>query len=165
MSLPNPGMSFTPFDQLPASDLNDIVENVEALAAGTGLDDGSIVFDLLSTTIFSGQVTTYSNPGTAGGTFYYANIGGIKRFWGTTADIGTSGNAPQISATVGITFPVGFFSTIQITDHSLVPGSNTNGSCSSFVTASSTTGATVGMAAAFGGTNLNGKVQLNVIGT
>jgi len=43
MSLPNPSMNFTPFDPLPASDLNDIVENVEALAAGTGLDDSSIV--------------------------------------------------------------------------------------------------------------------------
>lgn len=43
MSLPNPGMSFTPFDPLPASDMNDIVENIEALAAGTGLNDGSIV--------------------------------------------------------------------------------------------------------------------------
>lgn len=31
MSLPNTGMSFTPFDPLPASDLNDIVENVEYL--------------------------------------------------------------------------------------------------------------------------------------
>lgn len=43
MALPNPGMSFTPFDVLPASDLNDIVENIEELAAGTGLDTGAIV--------------------------------------------------------------------------------------------------------------------------
>lgn len=43
MSLPNPGMSFTPFDPLPASDMNDIVENIEALAAGTGLNDSAIV--------------------------------------------------------------------------------------------------------------------------
>src|SRR5690606_38953756 len=49
MSLPNPGMSFTPFDTLPASDLNDIVENVEALADGTGLDDGSITNAKLAT--------------------------------------------------------------------------------------------------------------------
>lgn len=31
MSLPNTGMSFTPFDPLPASDLNDLVENIEFL--------------------------------------------------------------------------------------------------------------------------------------
>lgn len=43
MSLPNPGMSFTPFDPLPASDLNDLVENIEALAAGTGLNDLAVI--------------------------------------------------------------------------------------------------------------------------
>lgn len=48
MSLPNPGMSFTPFDILPASDLNDIVENIEALALGTGLNDGVITTSKLS---------------------------------------------------------------------------------------------------------------------
>lgn len=42
MSLPNPGMSFTPLDPLPAADLNDMVENIEALADGTGLDDASV---------------------------------------------------------------------------------------------------------------------------
>lgn len=39
MPLPNTGMSFTPFDPLPASELNDLVENIEALADGTGPDD------------------------------------------------------------------------------------------------------------------------------
>jgi hypothetical protein len=38
MALPNPSMTFTPFDVLPASDLNDLVENIESLADGTGLD-------------------------------------------------------------------------------------------------------------------------------
>ena len=42
MALPNPGMVFTAFDPLPAASLNDIVENVEALAAGTGLNDSII---------------------------------------------------------------------------------------------------------------------------
>jgi hypothetical protein len=42
MSLPNPGMNFTPFDPLPASDLNDLVENIEALSDGSGLEDDSI---------------------------------------------------------------------------------------------------------------------------
>lgn len=43
MPLPNPGMTFTPFDPLPASDLNDLVENIEALADGTGFDSGLVV--------------------------------------------------------------------------------------------------------------------------
>lgn len=42
MSLPNPGMTFDPFDPLPASQLNDVVENIEALANGTGLDDDAV---------------------------------------------------------------------------------------------------------------------------
>jgi len=35
-------MSFTPLDPLPASDLNDLVENIESLADGTGFDAGAI---------------------------------------------------------------------------------------------------------------------------
>ena len=42
MPLPNPTMVFTPFDTLPASDLNKIVANVNSLAAGTGLNDGAV---------------------------------------------------------------------------------------------------------------------------
>lgn len=42
MSLPNPSMDFTPFDVLPAASLDDMVENIEALAAGTGLNDAVI---------------------------------------------------------------------------------------------------------------------------
>lgn len=49
MPLPNTGMSFTPFDPLPASDLNDLVENIEALAAGTGLDTAVVTGDKLAT--------------------------------------------------------------------------------------------------------------------
>jgi len=49
MPLPNPGMNFTPFDTLPAADLNDIVENIEALAAGTGFTAGSIPNSALAT--------------------------------------------------------------------------------------------------------------------
>ena len=68
MSLPNPSMSFTPFDQLPASDLNDIVENVEALAAGTGLDDGVVTSEKLTATVgfiarrTTNQAITGGNP-------------------------------------------------------------------------------------------------------
>lgn len=60
----------------------------------------------------TGGVTTYTNPGTAGGTntFFYINLGGIKLFWGLTAAVNdnTSG-----SLTYTVTFPVSFFSTVQ----------------------------------------------------
>lgn len=42
MALPNPAMDFTAFDTLPAASLDDIVENIEALADGSGLDDDSV---------------------------------------------------------------------------------------------------------------------------
>lgn len=51
--LPNTGMSFTPFDPLPASDLNDLVENIEALSDGTGIINNAI----LTRHIAASQVT------------------------------------------------------------------------------------------------------------
>lgn len=42
MALPNPGMDFTAFDTLPASQLDDLVENIESLAAGTGFSNDAI---------------------------------------------------------------------------------------------------------------------------
>lgn len=42
MGLPNPNMDFTAFDTLPAASLDDLVENIEALADGSGLDNGAI---------------------------------------------------------------------------------------------------------------------------
>ena len=42
MSLPNPSMSFSPFAILTASEMNDLVENIEALAAGTGLNSSAV---------------------------------------------------------------------------------------------------------------------------
>jgi len=41
-NLPNPNMAFTPFDILLAAELNDFVENIEALATGAGIGDGSV---------------------------------------------------------------------------------------------------------------------------
>lgn len=71
--------------------------------------DGTIQYADLLSTIFSGQLTTYVNPGTAGGTFYYINLGGIKLLWGRTdsKSVGTGG------ATYYVTFPASFFTTIQ----------------------------------------------------
>lgn len=53
------------------------------------------------------QLTTYSNPGSAGGTFYYINLAGIKLMWGTTTDLGTN------TFSNNITMPSSFFSTMQ----------------------------------------------------
>jgi hypothetical protein len=47
-TLPNPGMSFTPFDPLPAADLNNIVENIEAIADLSVFANGDIPINLLA---------------------------------------------------------------------------------------------------------------------
>ena len=64
--------------------------------------------DLLST-IFSGQVQSYTNSGTAGGTFYYINLGGIKLLWGSTSSL----NSTTTNAGYTINYPSGFFSNVQ----------------------------------------------------
>lgn len=42
MSLPNQDLEFIPYDPLSAGQLNDIVENVESLADGTGFNDDAV---------------------------------------------------------------------------------------------------------------------------
>ena len=66
--------------------------------------------DLLST-IFSGEVNSYTNSGTGGGTFYYLNLGGIKLLWGMSS-LNTS--APTI------VYPVGFFNSVTMATYSLM---------------------------------------------
>lgn len=41
-NLPNQDMEFNPFDPLPASQLNDLVENTESLADGSGIGDEAV---------------------------------------------------------------------------------------------------------------------------
>lgn len=42
-NLPNQNMDFVPLATLPAADLDKLVDNIEALATGTGIGDGSVV--------------------------------------------------------------------------------------------------------------------------
>lgn len=49
MSLPNPAMDFTAFDVLTADQLDDLVENDQALAAGTGLNTNAVPGAALAT--------------------------------------------------------------------------------------------------------------------
>lgn len=62
-------------------------------AKGTGkvlLPDNTVTYGDLLTTIFSGQIATAANAGTAGGTTNYLNLGGLKICWGLTAVITTT---------------------------------------------------------------------------
>lgn len=77
------------------------------LTHATGLPYGGLL-----STIFSGQVTSAANAGTAGGTINYVNLGGIKLLWGISASGLSSG------AAYTWTLPASFFSTLQ----SVIPG-------------------------------------------
>lgn len=44
-NLPNPGMDFTPFDILTAEEMDDLVENIESLADGSGIGDKAVTAD------------------------------------------------------------------------------------------------------------------------
>lgn len=83
---------------------------------------GAVDFNSLLSTIFSGQVQSMTNTDTAGGTIYYVNLGGIKIAWGLTASITVTGVAPATTGGLGITWPTGFFTTIQTAMVSATPG-------------------------------------------
>lgn len=67
-----------------------------------------VTFAKLASDIFSGQVQTQANAGSAGGNMWWINLGGIKILWGTgvAQAIGTGGQ------TYTFNLPV-FFTTIQ----------------------------------------------------
>ena len=70
---------------------------------------GGINFANLLSTIFSGQVSSQANAGTAGGTMYWLNLGGVKILWGTSTTgllITSTGNGYLF------TLPT-FFTTVQ----------------------------------------------------
>lgn len=108
MALPYPTMDFVPFDILTAEELDQIVANIESLSNGSGLGNNTITFTKLLATIFSGQVQSQVNAGSAGGTMKYINLGGIKLLWAIGAAQNSSASAPQYN----FTLPVGFFTTI-----------------------------------------------------
>lgn len=74
---------------------------------GSALTNGSVTQAKLSLT---GGVNTYTNSGSAGGTGYYINLGGIKYAWGMTGTLSLSATS---TGTGVINFPSSFFTTVQ----------------------------------------------------
>lgn len=67
--LPFPGMNFTAFDILTAAEMNQLVDNIEALADGTAIAAGSIGATKLSTSAIKlGTVSRTSDFTTSSGT-------------------------------------------------------------------------------------------------
>jgi hypothetical protein len=90
-------MSFTPFDPLPASDLNDMVENIEALAAGTGLDNSAVIGAKIANYRIPYQTDNNGSIASATGTAIIVQAG-----WGQM----TGAGANTMNETV--TFPAAF---------------------------------------------------------
>lgn len=92
MPLPNPGMTFTPFDPLPASDLNDMVENIESLADGTGISDDVLLKRMFPDHEITNRILNYVESSDLGAGVAISNntwtdIKGNQNF--TVADAGS----------------------------------------------------------------------------
>ena len=105
-------------------------------------------FTGLLSTIFSGQVQTYTNTGSGGGTGYYINLGGIKECWGIT---GAVSGAPNYN----ISLPPSFFTTIQFSSQNTINSASANA-----VVSCTTTTFTV-----YTSGSITGSIQWFVIGT
>lgn len=55
-NLPNQDMSFSPFAILTAEEMNDLVENIESLADGSGVGDGAVTAEKLGKTVHYGEI-------------------------------------------------------------------------------------------------------------
>lgn len=100
------------------------------------------------------DVGSYTNAGTAGGTFSYMNLGGIKFLWGITAALATG-------TSYGITFPPTFFATIQTATLTAGVAAGTASAYGSIASQSTTTMAFNFVASAGSGTM---PMQVFVIG-
>jgi hypothetical protein len=69
---------------------------------------GQLAYAALLSTIFSSQISTYTNTGSGAGTFYYLNFGGIKLLWGNS-----TAQLVNTNLTFSFIMPVSFFSSIQ----------------------------------------------------
>lgn len=96
--------------------------------------------DAIAKAILSGDadVQSYTNSGSAGGTFYYAHLGQLKLCWGssnTSPSIANNSNWPAV-----VTLPSSFFNTILAAVATpLTPGDNRMGAVISAQSISSVT--------------------------
>lgn len=98
----NPQDPFDPLTQLPATSLNQMLDNIEYINGELGT-----------------TITSYTDP-INGGTFFYREISGVKEFWGQTSQVNVAGSGFQ-SGVTSITFPVGFFSSIESCTLGIIP--------------------------------------------
>lgn len=155
--LPYPGWNVV-FGATPtAAYWSELGANDDALAAGTGLNNGAITFTSLLSTIFGGQVSTQTNSGSAGGTMKYINLGGIKLLWALSGSVSTAAS----STSYNFTLPTGFFTTVTT---SIATAALPSGFADQFATIASQNTTTVAIYLTSGGSG-SGFASLLVIGT
>lgn len=96
-------------EQPTAAKWNQLGTNDAGFKDGTNIDAGAITFAKLAATIFGGEILSQANAGTAGGTMYYINLGGLKLLFAISDSKNATTAAPQYT----FTLPVSFFSTIK----------------------------------------------------
>jgi len=142
---------------------NELWANDASFNNGTGIGAGAILAASLGLSgSFAGGVTSYANGGSASGTFYYINLGGMKLLWGSGNVATLSGTAPQ-SATVTVTVTAAGFSTIQNAMSSMTAVASTDSLMTSIDSATTST-VTVRVTSATGSGG-SGQFDLFVIGT
>lgn len=99
MALPNPGMDAVPFTPLTAEFLDDMIENIESLADGSGLNTNAVTSDKIDWTTLAWQDWEPSFAGSGSMTFTptsqyarYAKLGATI-FYSMRAFGNTSGSA------------------------------------------------------------------------
>lgn len=108
MALPNPGMTFTPFDILTAEEMNNLVENIESLATGTALDDSSVTTNkIANANVTSAKLATNFLKGRFQANTTNSDVSGltIQQGWGFLSGSGTQASGEAV------TLPTAFTST------------------------------------------------------
>lgn len=83
------------------------------------LNAATLLFNNFPTgaTGFGANVQTYTNANTAGGTYSYINLGGIKLFYGITPNLTPGANATTVFT---VNFPTSFFSTVNFVSEQII---------------------------------------------
>lgn len=146
--------TFAAGEQPTTAKWNKLWANDASFNDGSGIAAGAITQTKLALT-----PTTQANAGTAGGTFSYVNLGGIKFLWVISSNV-ASGSSP---ATYTFTLPTSFFSTITQANATTINMTSTTNQFASIVNATNTS-ISVGVTAPSGGSNTTG-ISLFVVGT
>lgn len=129
--------------------------------AGTTLSTGTVPYAALLSTIFSSQLQNYTNTNSAGGTYSYINLGGIKLFWGTTPVLHPGANS---TTNFIVNLPPGFFSGVSYASTNIALAASSVGGNSIIGDTYTTSNVQFYMTNSTGSPDVGGAVSILVIG-